>query len=218
MAPLRVSVIKIGSEGTLADALAILVQQEQTGWITLADGTSQDWSDLASWIKARENEQKSWKAVCYNTTPPDCMHVVNLGTETVIFADDRETQPGSTYTPSLVGLLAACNVKRGATNHLCSNLTRVVVPEDPNEVVGAGKFILINDDDLVRVGVDVNSLTTVDGKTKTEDMKYIETVEAMDLMRDDIQIYAATYGGRSVPSTPYSGGTSVWRLFRYLIG
>ena len=200
--PLRVSVIKIGSEGTLADALAILVQQEQTGWITLADGKSQDWSDLASWIKARENEQKSWKAVCYNTTPPDCMHVVNFGTETVIFADDRESQPGPAYTPSLVGLLAACNVKRGATNHLCSNLTRVVVPEDPNEVVGAGKFILINDDDLVRVGVDVNSLTTVDGKTKTEDMKYIETVEAMDLMRDDIaKSYRTDYMGQYKNST-----------------
>ena len=36
------------------------------------------------------------------------------------------------------------------------------------------------------MGVDVNSLTTTDGSTKTEDMKYIETVEAMDLMRDDI--------------------------------
>ena len=36
------------------------------------------------------------------------------------------------------------------------------------------------------MGVDVNSMTTTDGSTKTEDMKYIETVEAMDLMRDDI--------------------------------
>lgn len=34
--------------------------------------------------------------------------------------------------------------------------------------------------------MDVNALTTTDGSTKTEDMKYIETVEAMDLIRDDI--------------------------------
>ena len=65
--PLRVSVIKVGTSGTLAQALAVLVQKETTGWITVCDGTSQDWTDLASWIKAREKEQKSWKAVCYNT-------------------------------------------------------------------------------------------------------------------------------------------------------
>ena len=108
----------------------------------------------------------------------------------------------------LVGLLAACNVKRGATNHLCSNLTRVEVPEDPDDVVGAGKFILINDDDQVRVGVDVNSMTTVDGKNNTEDMKYIETVEAMDLMRDDIaKSYRTDYMGQ------YKNSTSNQMLF-----
>ena len=36
------------------------------------------------------------------------------------------------------------------------------------------------------MGVDVNSLTTTNGSTLTEDMKYVETVEAMDMMRDDI--------------------------------
>ena len=35
-------------------------------------------------------------------------------------------------------------------------------------------------------GVDVNALTTTNGTTLTDDMKYIETVEAMDMLRDDI--------------------------------
>lgn len=184
--PLRVSVVKIGTEKALADAAAIFTQYEKTGWITFADGKSSDWTDLASWIKARELEMKSWKALCFNTTPPDSMHVVNFVNEKVTFADDRGEVTGEKYCPSLAGLLASCNVVRGATNKLCPNLTRVSVPEAPDTVVGDGKFLLINDDDEVRVGVDVNSLTTTDGSTKTEDMKYIETVEAMDLMRDDI--------------------------------
>ncbi len=184
--PLRVSVVKMGSEGTLADALAILTREEQTGWITVCGGKSQDWTDLTSWIKAREKEEKSWKAVVYNAAAPDCMHVVNFANEKVTFADERGEKTGEAYTPSLAGLLASCNVERGATYRLCANLTDAAVPEDPDSVVGAGKFILIRDDDEVRVGVDVDSLTTVDGKTRTEDMKYIETVEAMDLMRDDI--------------------------------
>lgn len=184
--PLRVSVVKIGTEQALADAAAIFTQYEKTGWITFAEGKSEDWTDLASWIKAREGEMKSWKAVCFNTTPPDSMHIVNVGTESVTFADERGEATGEKYCASLAGLLASCNVVRGATNKLCPNLVRVTVPEDPDSVVGAGKFLLVNDDDEVRVGVDVNSLTTTDGSTKTEDMKYIETVEAMDLMRDDI--------------------------------
>lgn len=184
--PLRVSVVKIGTEDALADAAAIFTQYEKTGWITFAEGKSTDWTDLVSWIKAREGEMKSWKAVCYNTTPPDCMHVVNFVNEKVTFTDDRGEVTGEKYCASLSGLLASCNVARGATNKLCPNLTRVTVPEDPDAVVGAGKFILVNDDDEVRVGVDVNSMTTTDGSTKTEDMKYIETVEAMDLIRDDI--------------------------------
>lgn len=184
--PLRVSVVKIGTEQALADAAAIFTQYEKTGWITFAEGKSDDWTELVSWIKAREAEGKSWKALCFNTTPPDSMHVVNLANDKVTFADDRGEVTGEKYCASLAGLLASCNVVRGATNKLCPNLSRVSVPEDPDTVVGAGKFILINDDDEVRVGVDVNSMTTTDGSTKTEDMKYIETVEAMDLMRDDI--------------------------------
>ena len=173
-------------EQALADAAAIFTQYEKTGWITFAEGKSNDWTELSSWIKAREAEGKSWKALCFNTTPPDSMHVVNLANEKVTFADDRGEVTGEKYCASLSGLLASCNVVRGATNKLCSNLVRASVPENPDTVVGAGKFILINDDDEVRVGVDVNSMTTTDGSTKTEDMKYIETVEAMDLMRDDI--------------------------------
>lgn len=172
--------------GELTDALSLVTQNEKTGWITIIGGTADDWTALALWIKAREAEAKSWKAVVYNADAPDCMHVVNLVNETVTFEDDRADQTGDAYTPSLIGLLAACNVTRGATNYLCSNLTHVVVPDDPDAVVGAGKFILINDDDEVRVGVDVNSLSTINNSTRTEDMKYIETVEAMDLIRDDI--------------------------------
>ncbi len=170
--PLRVAVVKIGTSGQLAQALAVLVQREQTGWVTVCGGATKDWTDLTSWIKAREKEEKSWKAVIYNASAPDCMHIVNLTNANVAFADDRGKQTGDKYTPSLAGLLAACNVERGATNALCANLTSVEMPEDPEAAVGSGKFILINVDDQVRVGVDVNSLTTVDGAGKTEVMKW----------------------------------------------
>ena len=58
---------------------------------------------------------------------------------------------------------------------------------DNDTALGKGQFILFVDEDGdVRIGQGINSMTTTDGKTRTEDMKFIETVEAMDLMRDDI--------------------------------
>lgn len=184
---LRVGVVKLQKAGTLADGLSLMQRNEKTGWVTVIGGESADWTALVSWIKARENEQKSWKAVVYKATSPDCMHVVNFYNEKVTFADDRGEQAGSAYTPSLVGILAACNVEQGATNYLCSNLTHVEEVDDGDTAVGKGQFILLNDEDGdVRIGVDVDSLQTTNGRTATEDMKYIETVEAMDMIRDDI--------------------------------
>ncbi|MEI3162934.1 MAG: phage tail sheath C-terminal domain-containing protein [Lachnospirales bacterium] len=42
-----------------------------------------------------------------------------------------------------------------------------------------------------------NSLVTLNGNTATEDMQYIETIEAMDLIRDDIKsVFKETYQGK----------------------
>ena len=145
----------------------------------------------SSWIKSQEARYKSYKAVVYQAgTAPDSMHIVNFVNETVTFSDDRGEKSGVYYLPSLLAIFAICNVTRGCTNYLCSNLSFVGEVESNDEAVGAGKFILFNDEDsTVRIGQGINSLTTTDGKTKTEDMKFIETVEAMDLMRDDNHQY-----------------------------
>ena len=69
--------------------------------------------------------------------------------------------------------------------------------EDNDAALGSGKFILVNDEDgNVRVAQGINSMTTTNGQTQTEDMQFIETVEAMDMMRDDItSVFRETYLG-----------------------
>ena len=108
-----------------------------------------------------------------------------------MFSDDRGEKDGVAYLPSLVGIFAVCNVKRGSTNYQCSNLKEVQEVEDNDAALGTGKFILVNNEDnTVRIAQGINSMTTTDGKTRTEDMCLIETVEAMDMIKDDI---AATF-------------------------
>ena len=70
------------------------------------------------------------------------------------------------------------------------------IEENRNKALAAGKFILFNDDEVVRIARGINSLTTTDGMTKTEDMKWIDIVETMDLISDDIaNVFKETYLG-----------------------
>lgn len=188
-APHRFYVVRIGKDTAIADAFGLIERNIKTGWVTIADATDEDAAALVSWIKAGETKRRSYKAVVYNaTTAPDSMRVVNFVNPTVTFADSRGKAEGGKYLPSLVGIAAVCNIARGMTNYLCANLSAVEEVADNDAAVGAGKFVLVGDEDGdVRVGVGVNSLTTINGETLTEDMKYIEIVEAMDMMRDDIR-------------------------------
>ena len=187
-------------DGVLADALKLMQKYVKTGWITIAKGTPEEFEILASWIKARELEHKSYKAVVYKVNSTDSKHIVNFWNEKVTFADEeRGEKSGEEYCPSLIGILASCNINRGSTYFICSNLSSVEEPGDDegrSEAISAGKFILFNDDDTVRVARGINSMTTTDGITKTEDMKFIDIVEAMDLISDDIsKVFKETYIG-----------------------
>lgn len=101
------------------------------------------------------------------------------------------------YLPNLLGIIASCNVTKGRTNSLCSDLSNVDEVEDIDLSVSEGQLVLTNDIGGVRIVTGINSLTSLNGNTNTEDMQYIETVEAMDLIRDDIRIvFKTTYQGK----------------------
>lgn len=187
-APYMTYVVRIGTEGTLADALAIIERNVKTGWIGVANAKAEDAAALVSWIKAKEQRQIYYRAVVYNGAAPDNKQIVNFASPKVTFADARGEKTGDWYVASLIGILASCNIKRGSTNYLCSNLVHVEETEDNEAAVEAGKLVLYNADvDEVRILSGCNSLTTTNGTTATEDMQYIETVEAMNLIADDIR-------------------------------
>lgn len=203
--PVKCYVFRINAEdGTLNEALKNMESRVKTGWITVVGGQTEDFTGLVSWIKSKENKGKTYKAVVYKTATTDSRHIVNFYNDKVTFADERGEKEGSFYCPSLVGILASCNVKRGCAYFTCTNLTEVQeftgegdIDENRDEALGAGKFILFNDDDVVKIARGINSLTTTDGLNLTEDMKFIDIVETMDLINDDIsKAFIETYLGR----------------------
>lgn len=196
-APSELYVVRIDEDGTIADATAIIESNVKTGWVTIADGTSTDFGSIVTWIKAKEANSQTYKGIVFNATTPNCKHVVNFVNTKVVFKDTRGEQTGDAYLPSLLGILAGCNVSRGATYYDCSNLASVVEVANNATAVAAGQFILVNDFDTVKVAVGVDSLTTTDGINTTEDMKYIDIVEVMDMIHDDIeQVFKNEYLGK----------------------
>lgn len=193
----KVAVVRIDQTGGLiSDALETIQRNIKSGWITFAVGQASDWTTLVSWIKAKELSGYNYKAIVYKSTAPDCKHVVNFYNDKVTFADQRGEVTGEAYCASLLGLLASCNVKRGSTYYNCANLKRVTEVANSETAVGSGQFVLVNDVDGVKVALGVNSLTTTNGMTATEDMKFIDTVEVMDLISQDIgQVFKNEYLG-----------------------
>lgn len=176
-----------------ADFAPAIMTARSTGWIAFAgEETSQE--DLASWIKSQENTGKTYKAVG-TVKGKDCKHYVYF--DQTCYDNDGNEVSAVDYLPNLLGIIASCNVTKGCTNFLCSDLSDVKEIEDIDKAVSAGQLVLANDIGGVRIVTGCNSLTSLNGNTNTEDMQYIETVEAMDLIRDDIRtVFKTTYQGK----------------------
>ncbi len=181
----KVVVVRIDTTGLIADALAIIGKTVKTGWVTIV-GETADYTGLITWIKSKETAGETYRAVVYNASTPNSKQIVNFGNLKVTFADTRGEVDGDNYLPSLAGILAACNVNKGSTYFKCTNLAKVEEVSDTNAALNAGKLVLINEMDSTKIGLGINSLTTFN-EINTEDMRYIDIVEAMSLIRDDIK-------------------------------
>ena len=179
--PYEVVVIS-GSSTQFSDFAKAITTIRRTGWIASVNEAMQ--ADLASWVKSMELQGYTYKAVG-----------TQKGTDSkqyVYFSQDVTDNNGVAvkavnYLSSLLGILAGCNISRGCTNFLCTDLSETSEVDDVDAAITGGQLVLTNDVNGVRIAAGINSLVTLNGNTATEDMQYIETVEAMNLIMDDIR-------------------------------
>ncbi len=183
--PNKVYVVRIALLDDFADAVAT-VDTLKFNWICLADGTALDQQALAAYIKSKNavNKVRKIKAVTYDATVTDDMHVVNFTNATVRRPGGTDL-PGWNYVGRITGVLAGLPFTRSSTYFVFTDLEHVAEPADLDAAIGAGKFVLMNDYGEVKVARGVNSMTTI-GTNATEDMKKISIVEAMDQILEDI--------------------------------
>ncbi len=180
--PYEVVVISCNST-RFADFAKAILTIRKTGWIAFA-GSEAPEAELASWGKGMEKQGYTDKAVG-----------TQAGTDSkqyVYFNQNAVDKNGNVvtavnYLPSLLGILAGCNITRGCTNFLCKDLSEVSEADNVDTAVSGGQLVLANEVDGVRIVAGINSLITLNSDTATEDMQYIETVEAMNLIMDDIR-------------------------------
>ncbi|MEC0107269.1 phage tail sheath C-terminal domain-containing protein [Paenibacillus taichungensis] len=175
--------VAVDSEDAVTEAVGRLGSRKYN-WIGLAAGTPEEQTALAAYIKEQRNAKKGFKCVAFNVTNPDSTHVVNFVNPTITFTSG-ETVTGDSFVPRLLGLLAGLPLTRSSTYVVFDDVASVEEPSDLEAAVNAGKFVLFNDEETVRVARGVNSLVTL-FNTVTDDFKKIVIVETMDLIREDI--------------------------------
>lgn len=195
-APYEVVVIFSTSHGDIDKFAKTLLKVRTNGWICLPGsgetGTAQ--ANLASWCKSMEDKGYSFKVVG-NVQGTDCKHYVYFN-QSGIDSDGNEISTSRMF-PLLCGILASCNCMSSVTNYNISCLSHVSDIDNIDSAIAAGQLVMDSSDGGIRIVTGINSLVTLNGNTATEDMQYIETVEAMDLIKDDIRtVFKNTYQGK----------------------
>lgn len=158
-------------------------------WICIPEGDTTEQQNLTTWVKGQNtNNKKRYKAVVFDATITDDMHIVNF-TNTHVKPKNSEEITGDKYLARLAGIFAGLPMTRSATYYILQDLESVTEPEDVESAINNGELVLINDEEdgevVVRIGRAVNSLATLSSGI-TEDMKKIIIVESMDLIYQDI--------------------------------
>ena len=138
---------------------------------------------ITDWVKAQREAHNRVKAVLPETEA-DTEGIVNYATKTV--TADGNSYTAETFCSRIAGLIAGTGSDQSVTFAVlddvtaCEDLDRKSV----EAAIDAGKFVLFDDGEKIKVGRGVTSLTTLTGKQSP--WKKIRVVETMDMINNDI--------------------------------
>lgn len=185
-APKKIIVYVIPTAAEDYDEALEYLETERFDYLVIPSiGTDGETATIVSWIKAQRQNGKKCKAVLPETTA-NTEGIINLATTEFIIGD--KTYTAEQYCARIAGLIAGTPLTISCTyaplNELtdCTRLTKAQM----DVAIDAGKFIVFNDGEKVKVGRGINSLTTTTSDTGNQ-FKKIKIVEAMDMIYDDIK-------------------------------
>jgi hypothetical protein len=192
--PSKVIVERIAADAADYNEALGRLKNKKWNYLAIPEIAAEEVQDMASWIKTqRTTYKKSYKAVL-----PKCIAdhegIINFATEDIKVGASPYTT--AEYCARLAGIYAGLPFTRSATYYVLDEVTSIKESTTPDVDIDAGKLILINDGEHIKIGRGVNSLTTT-SPTKSAKFKKIKIVEAIDQMRDDIrQVWEDEYTGK----------------------
>ncbi len=168
-------------------------------------------ADVSTYITAVETWRDAGikrQAVVYNATAPDHEGVINVCT--TVIKPTGSTIPDHALVAWVAGAEAGCAINASVSNMIYDGEYTVDTSITQTELVSAraaGKFVfhLVYGD--ARVFEDINSLTTF--TTKSEELKYNQTIRVIDGIANDI---AKTFNTKYIGQIPNNaaGRASFW--------
>ena len=147
--------------------------------------------DLANQIVQYNKDNQGHKCVCVASelTTADSKYIINLKGSGGTLKDGTSVK-AEDYLIRIASTLCNLPMNRSLTYYVFEDLaswddTYLTAEAPIGKWISEGWLTLINDDDEVKCGRAINSLTTFTS-TDTEDMSYIIIVEAMNLIIEDI--------------------------------
>ena len=199
--PKKVLVAVIGlkdpetGEGDTAEKALEMLSAYDFDWIAgFPDGDEDDQQAIVDFvIDAREERNAKYKAVV--TIDADDKAIVSFDADEIKVVGSLNTLTAAQYTSRIAGLLATIPLDRSCTFAVLPEVTSVkrISIAEQEAAIGAGKLILINDGDSVRIARGVTSAQM----TESEDDKKIKIVEAQDKITSDLRnAFKRNYVGR----------------------
>lgn len=182
-------------EAVLADEYDLakeFIESEKINYLAIPTvSTDGKLSDIVSFIKDLRSENKRIQAVLPFQTQTDSEGIIGCDF-TAFTSEATHTATSGKYTAEeycsrIAGLIAGTPFTQSITYATLPDLTDCnrLTKSEQDTAVGAGKLVLMNDGEKVKVVRGVNTLqTTTD--TKGESFKKIKIVIAMDLIYDDL--------------------------------
>lgn len=185
--PKKVYIEKVETAGdsTLADCLQRLGNRKWN-YLAYPSGDSAAMTTIETWIKGKRNTDKKTYKFIGGGIVADDMGIINFDSDNVLV--DSVKYSKIKWTARLAGLFAGLPIDRSATYQAFSEVDGFDELADDsarNDAINAGKLILINDGEKIKIARAVNSMTTTTA-TQGAVFKKIRIVETVDMIRDDL--------------------------------
>lgn len=184
--PKKIIIYVIATDTTNYNEALEYLETVRFDYLVIPEIKTSETTTIATWVKTlRSTKDIMVKAVLPNEAA-DNEGIVNFATTKIVTKAKEFTT--AQYCSRIAGILAGTPMTISATYAPlpevidCDRLTK----EQMDKAIDAGKFIIFNDGEKVKVARAVNSfVTTVQGKL--ESFKKCKLIDAMDMIHDDIK-------------------------------